>query len=90
MAGTRLFLIRIGVTSFMILAIFAIGWYLFTRFVELQGAQVTITSGQEEVNNPRINRSLLESLTEKFENRKLYSKDEQVFVTIEEEDPFYE
>lgn len=90
MTGSRLIIIRIGVMIVVIVTTFAMAWYLFTRFWELKEEPRLLNISQEEVNNPRINKSLLEGLTEKFEARKLYTKEDQSSIQIEEKDPFYE
>ncbi|MDD3647135.1 MAG: hypothetical protein PHS44_01360 [Candidatus Dojkabacteria bacterium] len=87
MTGTKLVIIRVAVLLIMTGAVFFVGWYLFDRYVQLNTDQSSYQT--EELNNPRLNESLLKSVKSNFETRRIYSKGETVNYDVKDKDPFY-
>ena len=80
-------IIRIVVAIIVIVALYAAGWYLFTRFDQLQeNEQLQIA---QELNHPRINQTKIDTITKEFKVRKYYIENQSVSVYITENDPFY-
>jgi hypothetical protein len=88
MAGIRLFIIRLVSTVLIIIACFMFGWYLYSRYSQLNSPGSVVR--EDEINNPRLNYNLLERLSNEFEDRTYYSQDYGVSVEVSEADPFYE
>ncbi|MBN2015367.1 hypothetical protein JW766_00870 [Candidatus Dojkabacteria bacterium] len=88
MIGTRIFIIRVASTVLIIIASFVIGWYVYTRFTQLNFEGLAVR--EDEINNPRLNYPLLEALREDLDSRRVYLRGEHVWVKIPEYDPFYE
>jgi hypothetical protein len=88
MIETRIQIIRIMSVVVLTIAVFMIGWYAYGRF-----SQLTQPSGQlveeSDVNNPRLNRSTLESLTEEIKSRQEYGSGKSINFSVPEKDPFY-
>lgn len=85
---TRIFIIRLLVIVIMAVASFTAGWYLFLRFDQLE--QDSISSVEvKEPNNPRLNYTKIDRITNNFESREDYERGQQVNIQIPEEDPFY-
>ena len=89
MSGQRVFLIRIFVTAFVIFSSFAMGWFLYTRFLQLTEEE-NIVVGTTEVNVPRLNLNEMQQVLDRFEGRKMYLEEDQVPTDTPEKDPFYE
>lgn len=86
MFGTKLGVVRIIVFLLIIVATYAVGLYLFERYVQLNDEQVT--QQVEEVNNPRLNHKMLEKIDENYKSRKIYSPEDTIDVQIPESSPF--
>ncbi len=69
---SKLNIIRIIIIVLLISANFFIGWYLTTRFLQLNEPILRFRS--EEVNNPRLNLPLIEKIISEFENREEYKE----------------
>jgi hypothetical protein len=87
MFGTRMFIIRVISTVVVLFAIFMMGWYLFSRFNQLNQPGSPII--EEDINNPRLNDLLVEDLIDEYESKKIYKEGEGGSVNIPESDPFY-
>lgn len=86
--GARLLTVRIVSTIVILFASFIMGWYVFSRLEQLY--RPVKYKVEEEVNNPRLNVTILNSLSENFEKRQIYSKTTIPQVEIPEKDPFNE
>lgn len=86
MSLTRLSIIRVAVVLIIISANFAVGWYLFNRYVQINDERIIY---KEEINNPRINKGLINKVIENFEERKVYKKNEEIENEQDNIDPFY-
>ena len=87
MVGKKILIIRMGVTITIIIATFAVGWYLFSRFFRLD-ERFEYTRNQE-VNNPRLNYSKLDTILNELEQREENSLDLDSYNESYEENPFY-
>jgi len=85
--GTRLMFIRLAATIMIVVATYAVGWYIFTRFSQLKEPDKLIK--EEEMNNPRLNKNLLQDLKNEMNSRNIYSSGDTVSVDVPEGDPFY-
>jgi len=85
--GKRLMIIRLIATVMIVLASYAVGWYIFSRFTQLEEPDDLVK--EDELNNPRLNKNLLEDIRDEVSNRKFYSGNDEVSIEVEEQDPFY-
>ncbi len=88
--GKKIFAIRIVTFLVIVLATFAVGWYLFVRYLQIEGIGDSTTRVKEELNTPRLNDALVKEMNKRFKERRLYKGGENINVTIPEEDPFYD
>ncbi len=85
--GTRLMIIRLMATIMIVIASYAVGWYILTRFAQLEEPDKLIQ--EDEMNNPRLNKILLKELKDEINERNLYTDGDSISIDISEEDPFY-
>jgi hypothetical protein len=86
--GVKLVIIRIFATTILIIASYAVGWYIFTRISQLNKPKSPVA--EEDINNPRLNKGLLNQIKKDENTRRLYTPNDTVDIKIEESDPFYE
>ena len=86
MFGTKIVLVRVFVLAIMVIATFAVGWYLFERYTQMNKRSSSVQN--EELNNPRLNTALLDKVSKEFEIRLEYVNGDQIEVVIPESDPF--
>lgn len=88
MIETRILVIRLVSVIVVIVAVFMIVWYAYGRFSQLSEPSVQLAE-ESDINNPRLNRSLLEDLTKSVKSRQDYSSDRSIHFSAPEKDPFY-
>jgi hypothetical protein len=86
--GVKLVIIRVCATTILVIASYAVGWYIFSRISQLNKPKNPIA--EEDINNPRLNKMLLNQIKEDINTRRLYTPNDSIDIQIEENDPFYE
>lgn len=80
--------IRLAATIMIVIATYAVGWYILTRFAQLEEPDKLIQ--EDEMNNPRLNKILLQELKDEINKRDIYSESDSISIDIPEDDPFHE
>lgn len=88
MGSIKLLIIRLTITSIIVVSTFITVWYVIQRYKQLN--QTYFSAGVEEVNNSRLNKSLVDSIDSEFNSRKIYTNQDSFTITFQETDPFQE
>lgn len=88
MVGSKILVIRLVSTVIVIMAVFFSAWYVFSRYQQLE--KQTETVREEDINNPRLNRGVVDEFYSEYESRYDYKNDTPGDIQVEEKDPFYD